>query len=74
VTRPDFEVRGSFRARRLKAEVPWFGSLVPESHAVELDRRQSRVNLPRDLEAGETYDHIVIRHQVIGRLAHLVSP
>jgi hypothetical protein len=73
VTRPDFEVRASVRARRLKANVPWSGSLIPETHEVQLDRRQSRVNLPRELDAGETYEHILIQHQVIGRLAHLLS-
>jgi hypothetical protein len=44
---------------------------MPESRVVELGRRQSRVNLPRELDAAETYEHVLIRHQVVGRLARL---
>jgi hypothetical protein len=67
VSRPDFEVQASLRARRLKAKVPPSGS-VDADDGVELDRDESRTNLPRELDPAGTYADVQIEHKVIGRV------
>ena len=54
------------RARLLRVKVVPSASVVPE-HA-ELDQRQKRDNVPKELRAGGTYEDPRIQHDVTGRL------
>jgi hypothetical protein len=66
MTVPDFELRGSLRARRLTSHRP--PETQVDGEAVTLDRREARVGLPPRMKPGERYADVAVDRRVLGEL------
>jgi hypothetical protein len=67
VSGPDFELHGHLRARQVRVIAPPSAEIEADG-GVELDKRRTRRNVPRQMEAGATYSGVRVKRELRGRL------
>ena len=66
MTAPDFEIRASFRARRLAVHVPPEAETETEGEGVSIARRENREGLPEKMETGGRYFDVNVEKELVG--------
>jgi hypothetical protein len=69
VTRPDFEITTSLRARSIRAHVAPEAHTEEEGKGVSITRREERGGLPAQLVPGERFRDVHVAKEVVGERA-----